>query len=807
MTNIQMLHACLQNGGNTGKLIAATDWEQHPLGPMDTWPGQLCASLALILPAGFPMLLYWGPQHYIFYNDAYRYGLGKNGQDCLGCPALETWPEVKDTLQPILDGILNGGPAVGGEDQLVPLSREMHMQDIYCTFSFSPVYGLAGFPEGVLTVCYDTSDKVRTLHKEAEANDQLVFAIDAADLGTWDLNPATNKFWSNERLKEWFGLEQETGAIVLDDAIAAIDAADRARVVQSIQQALDYASGGDYNIEFEVVHPATQYRRTVRAIGKATFNEHRAAVRFNGILQDVTSERTARKTEQYLRTLVENSVDLMAILGLNGKNLYINDAGKELLGIDADADVTQIPIAQFHTPEQLEFVTSTLIPAVMNTGRWSGQFAIRNCRTGEIIPLYNNCHRIDDIRTGQPIAIGAVMRDMRTEIAAIRELAEKEERLNVALNATDLGMWEWQYHNDDFSYSPAYLRILGFKETDAPSHELLISRIHPDDMAFRNRAIRQALRDGMLQMELRIIHKDNSVHWISVKGKVLYNAGHQPERLLGTVMDITEQKNAAMRLEQKVEERTHDLREANRELEKINQELASFAYVSSHDLQEPLRKIRTFISRIVDTEQDRLSDKGKAYFERISYAAERMKVLITDLLSFSRTSTAEKNYEPTDLNVLMKHVIDDLQDDVQRQLATIRTGKLPVLPVIPFQIYQLFNNLISNAIKFARRDVLPQIDIRAELLPAASIPYELPGNTVRYYHISVTDNGIGFLPEYRERIFEVFQRLHGKTEYEGTGIGLAICRKIMSNHMGIIMAEGHPGQGAVFHLYFPETWQ
>jgi light-regulated signal transduction histidine kinase (bacteriophytochrome) len=204
-------------------------------------------------------------------------------------------------------------------------------------------------------------------------------------------------------------------------------------------------------------------------------------------------------------------------------------------------------------------------------------------------------------------------------------------------------------------------------------------------------------------------------------------------------------------------------------------------------------------------EAERLSEKGREYFKRISYAAERMKVLITDLLSFSRTSTAEKVYEPTDLNVLMKHVIDDLQDDLQRQLATIHMASLPVLNVIPFQVYQLFNNLLSNSLKFSRKEVLPLVEIKVQLLAADAIPYDLPAENTNYYHISCSDNGIGFLPEYRDRIFEVFQRLHGKAEYEGTGIGLAICKKIMANHQGLIIAEGSPGEGATFHLYFPEN--
>lgn len=283
------------------------------------------------------------------------------------------------------------------------------------------------------------------------------------------------------------------------------------------------------------------------------------------------------------------------------------------------------------------------------------------------------------------------------------------------------------------------------------------------------------------------------------------------------MIDITERKEAdeALRkseekfrllsasLETLVAERTNELRIANQELESMNKELSSFAYISSHDLQEPLRKIHTFGSILMANEYKNLSEAGKRNFSRMQVAAGRMTKLIQDLLTYSRSNASEKTFEEVDLNTLLREVASDFADTINEKDGVISIGPMPTITAIPFQIRQLFNNLVSNAIKFAKEDVAPVITILSETLPGSAInnPNAVPEK--EYLHVWVTDNGIGFSPQYATRIFEVFQRLHGKGEYEGTGIGLAICMKIAENHKAILNASSEPGEGAVFNIYFP----
>lgn len=297
----------------------------------------------------------------------------------------------------------------------------------------------------------------------------------------------------------------------------------------------------------------------------------------------------------------------------------------------------------------------------------------------------------------------------------------------------------------------------------------------------------------------------------------LLDPGGFTSGIMVTVYDVTETVQTRERLanseqkfrlladsmQEQVEERTHELQLMNQDLLRSNAELAQFAYVASHDLQEPLRKIQTFISRILDMENDKLSDKGRDYFQRVQQSSERMEQLIKDLLTFSRTNTTEKVLETADLNDVLHTVEEQLQELLQQQHAVIRSEVLPVMPVIRFQMEQLFTNLITNAVKFAKPDTPAQINISSAIVAGAAIPHFTAAPLSKYYHICVSDNGIGFDQQFSERIFQVFQRLHSKFIYEGTGIGLAICKKIVENHHGFIYANSEVGKGAQFHIYLP----
>ena len=244
-------------------------------------------------------------------------------------------------------------------------------------------------------------------------------------------------------------------------------------------------------------------------------------------------------------------------------------------------------------------------------------------------------------------------------------------------------------------------------------------------------------------------------------------------------------------------------RSHNLELERNNKELSAFNYAASHDLQEPLRKIQTFISRLEEKEADKFSDSGHQYLERIKSASSRMRLLIDDLLQFSRTNKPDKKFVVADLNELLENAKQDVAITILEKKAQITSDTLPKAAVIAFQIQQLFLNLLSNSLKYSKTDKVPIIQINYSKVMAKEEPHLIKASKSDYHKITFTDNGIGFDQKYAEKIFDLFNRLHNKQDYSGTGIGLSICKKIIENHRGFIFAKGEINVGSVFTVYLP----
>ena len=286
----------------------------------------------------------------------------------------------------------------------------------------------------------------------------------------------------------------------------------------------------------------------------------------------------------------------------------------------------------------------------------------------------------------------------------------------------------------------------------------------------------------------------------------LYKKNHQllaqEKKLIAINKNLENEIRERKISEQKVHELNSQLLQNIAQLEDANKELDRFAFMASHDLQEPLRKIRTFSDLLYMRYNDNLDENGKMHIHRIKTAAERMQLLIQDILTFSKMSLDKMDYVNSDLNLIIKEVLSDLQETAQKENATITIGSLPTLPVNPVLIRPLFSNLISNAIKYRKPDVKPVINIFTE----NEVDEENKnGNDLnkKYCRIYVQDNGIGFDQKYAEQIFGMFQRLHSNKDIEGTGIGLALCKKIVDEHKGFISARGEINKGSTFVVSLP----
>ncbi len=368
----------------------------------------------------------------------------------------------------------------------------------------------------------------------------------------------------------------------------------------------------------------------------------------------------------------------------------------------------------------------------------------------------------------------------------------KTEFMNDAEQIGAFSTWQWDLDQGKMYFSDNQYRLLGCEpQSFEATAENYLPFLHPED---RHIAIERSeeIKEGiMYPVYFRIICKDGTVRYFNGKSKILRNADGQ-RIALGINTDVTESHFNNLALEEK-----------NQALLKSNKELNAFNHIASHDLQEPLRKIQTFISLIVAKERDTMSDMAKDYIDRIQTSATRMRALIDDLLMFSSTNKTESTFETMDLNNLLRGVQAELVEDIDDKKALIESVDLPTLSVIPFQISQLFINLISNSLKYSDPLRPPHIMVDYAVVKAEQYPNLGVEPTKTYHQITVKDNGLGFDQQYAVSIFNLFQRLHHKNEYPGTGIGLAICKKIMDNHGGYISAESVLGEGTRFKILLP----
>jgi two-component system CheB/CheR fusion protein len=333
--------------------------------------------------------------------------------------------------------------------------------------------------------------------------------------------------------------------------------------------------------------------------------------------------------------------------------------------------------------------------------------------------------------------------------------------------------------------------------------------MHPEDTDKWKLSFSRSSRDRKnFYAEFRLKRNDGTYHWLACSGIPKFNSQDEFVGFIGACTDIDDQKMVEDALERKVRERTIALEEANVNLSKRNHELEQFVFITSHDLQEPLRKIRLFADMLESMRGDNATVDTALYLRKVKQSAIRMSDLIRDLIAYSRLELGENAFLPVDLNQIAANVIEDFELLIKDKNAVIEINDLPVIDAVPLQMNQLFYNLIGNALKFSGTHASTRITITTNKIAGPDMAaYPCLPNGPVYHKITVADNGIGFNQAYADKLFVIFQRLNQKEKFEGTGIGLALCRKIMDIHNGDIQAFGVEHQGASFHIIIPETQQ
>lgn len=378
--------------------------------------------------------------------------------------------------------------------------------------------------------------------------------------------------------------------------------------------------------------------------------------------------------------------------------------------------------------------------------------------------------------------------------------SQSEARLrSLVQNSFDIVLM-FDFHGKILFQSPSVTRLLGYNRD-----ELLGKRgldfVHQNDVEEVRRLSKMVAIDRSIEVmsECRFRHKDGSWRVLEGIGTFFSDEASGIEGFLLNSRDVTERKQTE-----------GNLRHYARRLSRSNRELEDFAFVASHDLQEPLRKILAFGDRLKLQYQSELGEEGRDYLERMMSASARMQTLINDLLSFSRLATRANPIEKIDLNEVVADTLSDLEIKIEETDARVVVGELPVIEADPTQMRQLFQNLIGNALKFQKQDATPEVEVTGEVKKVTDSGVGEKGSAAGkltlpepHCHITVSDNGIGFDEKYIDRIFTVFQRLHGRAEYQGSGVGLAVCRRIVERHRGKITARSEPGKGSKFLIVLP----
>jgi two-component system CheB/CheR fusion protein len=509
-------------------------------------------------------------------------------------------------------------------------------------------------------------------------------------------------------------------------------------------------------------------------------------------IKKANSELEERKI--FVETILETSKEYIAVYSKDFKIITINKATENLMGKKRE-DVIGKTLLELMPQSKGTKEESDLRIALEGKPIVNGAYL--SSITGRYFENYIN--PLKDAN-GNVYAAVAIANDVTNSILRQKEIEAAKELLQIQNHTYELaekiaqfGSYKWNTHTDALEYSDNLFLLLDCEPKEfEPSLVNFNSFIHPDDLpqVIKNR--RKTIKTGVLvEAPYRIISKTGKIKYVRSNGNFVKE--NDQRVLIGTVQDISKDIEAA-----------EELRNKNSELKYINAELESFNHIASHDLQEPLRKIETFISVLKSRSDSHLSDEEAEYLRKINLAANRMRNLVNDLLSFSQASKGDKIFQKSKLSKLLQNAINELQSDIEQKNASINYDVLPEANVIAFQFQQLFVNLISNSLKYSQEGEKPIITIRNEQIDKADLSKFPQYSKKQVIKISFEDNGIGFDEEYAERIFKLFQRLHNRTEYPGTGIGLAICKKILQNHKGVIYAESGFKKGAKFTFIFPK---
>jgi PAS domain S-box-containing protein len=739
----------------------------------------------------------------------------------LGKPLREIIPASQyEEFKGLLERVFTTGIPYTGTDMPVTWGSDNHATTHYVDFTYQPVRNSAGNIYGILSTAVEVTEKVLAKKAIKESEQNLLNIILQAPVAMCILHgPSFMVQIANGRMYELWGRgEAELLGKPLFEVLPEASGQGFEDLLKGV-----YTTGetfAAYGIPVNLPRNNNIETIYINLLYEAFRGADGSISGIMAVATDVTAQVLAGKkieeSEQNLRSLVESAPFPIGVY--TGKEMRITLANQSILDVWGKGyDVIGKPYSTV-LPELENQQIFEQLDQVYNTGI---PFHAKNQRVdlmvdGRLVPYYFNYSftpLYDD--AGQVYGVMNTAADVTDMALASQQIIEAEASLRSAIELAELGTWSVDLETRTLIFSDRLCEWSGFEPGIPITLEQALTPIPGHFLAAIKEAGVRAIdpqSDGIFDVEYSLINqKTGKEHILHAQGKPFTREGGAVYRFAGTAQDITRQRKLQHELELQVQQRTAELQavnaelaEANDQLQHSNEELAQYAYVASHDLQEPLRKIRIF-SGLLHGQKD-LTDQSKQLVAKMDAASERMVMLIKDLLEFSRLLNSETMVRPIDLTEVCRAVVADFEVNIAEKGATVEIGKLPAINAVALQMNQLFYNLLSNALKFTRPDVTPRISISASVMSSEAITKYIakPNDRYTYYDITVQDNGIGFDAEYADQIFEVFKRLHGRDIYPGSGVGLALCRRIAANQKGHLYAVSTTGAGSTFHVLLPD---
>ena len=760
-----------------------------------------------------PIAIYKGKElRYVFLNDAYSKIF--NGRNILGKTVREAFPELKGQgYYEILENVFtSGNPYYGNETPaLIDVNNNGNLSTHYYNLVYTPFRNEEGVIEGVMAFGHDVTDQVEARKKVEDVMDKSNFRnalLEAHNEATPDgvliVNTRGKMLLHNKRFTEIWKIPEEI--IDNEDDEAALQyAMTQLKDPQAFIDRVTYL----YNQGKEKSYDEILFNdgRVIERYGTPIIAENGLYYGWAWYFRDIT-ERI--KQEQKFRNVVEQSPE--PILILKGENMVLEVANEPLLKLWKVGRETIGKTFLEILPEMKGQGFMELLLDVYRNGVTHYGFetpAVFERSDGEKQTVYFNFvyqpyREIDGSITG----VLVLATDVTEQVAAKQRLIESEKRFRSLIMQAPVGICILRGEELYFEIAnDSYLTLARKKREEILGRTVSETLPEATSYGFVD-LLRNVLKTGEpfygKEYEVQLPRNGSLVTiYVDFVYEPLKEDDGTISRIMVLATEVTDKVLARRKIEESEQELQMRVKERTEELEKKNIELEQYAHVSSHDLQEPLRKITTFIDMVKEKDYEHLSDASKTIFNKISLAAQRMSNTLKDLLNFA-TLSKEAQFETVNLNEVMASVINDLELIIAQKNAEISYSSLPEIRAIPLQMHQLFYNLINNALKFSRPGIACKVDIAACELNEEEKSKELTLNDKKdYYKIIVKDNGIGFDQNNATKIFTMFKRLHNKHQYGGTGIGLALCKKVALNHGGDIHALSVPNEGSSFVIFLP----